>query len=226
VRSFPETSRAAFEPAAATFHMKSLTYFFAFAALAVNGVSADNPTDASSPPLATNADYRLSPRDLVQFQVYNQPDMTTAQRVTTNGELRFPLIGTVNVSGQTLRQAELLLEKQLKERGFFVNPQVILAVEQYAERYVSVLGQVNSPERIPMSVETKSLGILQAITQAGGFTRVSRTDEVQVLRINSDGKEERITVNVDELLKSKSAGSRPEFQLTAGDVVFVPERVF
>ena len=207
--------------------MKSSSYVFALIALAAPVYAAsDTAPTAEGAPLVTNSDYRLSPRDLVQFQVYNQPDMTTAQRVTTNGELRLPLIGTVNVSGQTLRQAEVLLETQLKERGFFVNPQVILAVEQYAERYVSVLGQVNSPERIPMSVETKSLGILQAITQAGGFTRVSRTDQVQVLRVTPEGREERFTINVDDILKAKTPDSQPEFQLTAGDVVFVPERVF
>jgi len=192
--------------------------------------AADTASDVSSPAtntsLITGADYRLAPRDLVQFQLYNQPDMTTAQRVTANGELRFPLVGTINLAGLTLREAELAVEKQFKERGFFVNPQVILAVEQYGERYISVLGQVKNPERIAMAVETKSLGILQAITQAGGFTRVSRTDQVQILRIGADGKEERVVVNVDDLLKAKTPGSVPEFQLKAGDVVFVPERVF
>jgi protein involved in polysaccharide export with SLBB domain len=192
-------------------------------------LAADLPAEiqqSTDLPLITDSDYRLAPRDLVQFQLYNQPDMTTAQRVTANGELRFPLVGTVNLSGKTLREAELILEKQFKDRGFFVNPQVILAVDQYGERYISVLGQVKNPERISMAVETKSLGILQAITQAGGFTRVSRTDQVQVLRLGADGKEERIIVNVDDLLKPRTSGSAPEFQLKAGDVVFVPERVF
>ena len=205
-----------------------LTALLVFAGSAQAQTSA--PSGASEFPVSasmiTNADYRLAPRDLVQFQVYNQPDMTTAQRVTANGDLRFPLVGTVNLAGKTLREAETLLEKQFKEGGFFVNPQVILAVEQYGERYISVLGQVKNPERIAMAVETKSLGILQAITQAGGFTRVSRTDQVQVLRIHPDGKEERITVNVDELLKPRTPQSASEFQLVAGDVVFVPERVF
>lgn len=208
--------------------MKALTSLIALLALA--SVAHGENTSASSIPgpasMITDADYRLAPRDLVQFQVYNQPDMTTAQRVTANGDLRFPLVGTVNLAGKTLRQAETLLEKQFKDGGFFVNPQVILAVEQYGERYVSILGQVKNPERIAMAVETKSLGILQAVTQAGGFTRVSRTDQVQVLRIAADGREERIVVNVDELLKPRTAGSAPEFQLIAGDVVFVPERVF
>jgi protein involved in polysaccharide export with SLBB domain len=206
-------------------HLLALLVSAGFAQAQTTG-PAETTASMVSPSMTANADYRLAPRDLVQFQVYNQPDMTTAQRVTANGDLRFPLVGTVNLAGKTLREAESLLEKQFKEGGFFVNPQVILAVEQYGERYVAVLGQVKTPERIPMAVETKSMGMLQAITQAGGFTRVSRTDQVQVLRIHPDGKEERITVNVDELLKPRTPESASEFQLVAGDVVFVPERVF
>ena len=206
-------------------HLLALLVSAGFAQAQTTG-PAETTASMVSPSMTANADYRLAPRDLVQFQVYNQPDMTTAQRVTANGDLRFPLVGTVNLAGKTLREAEFLLEKQFKEGGFFVNPQVILAVEQYGERYVAVLGQVKTPERIPMAVETKSMGMLQAITQAGGFTRVSRTDQVQVLRIHPDGKEERITVNVDELLKPRTPENASEFQLVAGDVVFVPERVF
>ena len=178
-----------------------------------------------SPASAATPDYRISPRDLVQFQVFNQPDMTTSQRVSANGELRLPLLGTYAIAGRTLREAEEQLEKLYQSGGFFVSPQVILSVEEYGERFVSILGQVQNPERIPLSVETKSIGILQAITQSGGFTRVARTDQVQVLRVSPEGREERLTVNVDDLLRPGRSGVS-EFQLQSGDIVFVPERVF
>ncbi len=178
-----------------------------------------------SPASTASPDYRISARDLVQFQVFNQPDMTTAQRVSANGELRLPLLGTYAIAGRTLREAEDQLEKLYQSGGFFVAPQVILTVEEYGERFVSILGQVKNPERIPLSVETQSIGILQAITQSGGFTRVARTDQVQVLRIAAGGREERLVVNVDDLLRPGRSGVS-EFQLQPGDIVFVPERVF
>ena len=178
-----------------------------------------------SPASTASPDYRISARDLVQFQVFNQPDMTTAQRVSANGELRLPLLGTYAIAGRTLREAEEQLEKLYQSGGFFVAPQVILTVEEYGERFVSILGQVKNPERIPLSVETRSIGILQAITQSGGFTRVARTDQVQVLRIAAGGREERLVVNVDDLLRPGRSGVS-EFQLQSGDIVFVPERVF
>src|SRR4051812_27873604 len=69
------------------------------------------------------SDYRITARDTIEFQVYNQADMTSVQRVTSTGEVRLPLIGTVKIAGSTLRQAELLLEALYRSDGYFVEPQ-------------------------------------------------------------------------------------------------------
>jgi polysaccharide export outer membrane protein len=88
-----------------------------------------------------------------------------------------------------------------------------------------VLGQVRSPGRITMPPETDSIGILQAITQSGGFTRIARTDSVQITRRSADGTTQSMVVDVRELLNARRPAEKREFQLMAGDVVFVPERV-
>src|SRR5476651_2644495 len=103
--------------------------------------------------LATNADYRIASRDTIQFQIYNQLDMATVQRVTSTGEVRLPLIGTVKVANLTLREAELQLETLYRSGGFFIEPQVILSVSQYGDRFVAILGQVKNPERIALASE-------------------------------------------------------------------------
>lgn len=182
--------------------------------------------DAAELPATANADYRITARDTLQFSIYNQTDMTTTQRVTSTGEIRLPLIGTVKLAQLTLREAELLLEEQYRTGGYFVDPQVIVSVQKYGDRFVSVLGQVKNPDRLVLASEDNTIGILQAITQAGGFTRVARTDAVQVLRTGIAGQEERLTVNMDEMLRPKSVLNIQEFQLKPGDIVFVPERVF
>lgn len=172
-------------------------------------------------------DYRIASSDTIDFQVYNQPDMTTVQRVTSTGEVRLPLIGTVKVAGTTLREAESLLEGLYRNDGYFVEPQVILSVQKYGDRFVAVLGQVKEPSRIPLASEENNIGILQAVTQAGGFTRVARTDAVQVLRAGAKGGDnERLIINMEDILHPKNAAKGQEFQLQPGDIVFVPERVF
>lgn len=173
-------------------------------------------------------DYRLAPRDLVEVQLFNQADVHTAQRLTANGEIRLPLVGRVSLEGLTVREAEERIEKLFQNGGYYVDPQVIVSVQQYADQFIAVFGQVRNPGRIPLLAEINSLGILDVITQAGGFTRIARTDAVQITRTGTgpNGENERFVVNVQELLDSRRPGESSEFQLLAGDVVFVPERAF
>jgi polysaccharide biosynthesis/export protein len=194
------------------------------------GLVPSSAVEAGSAPAsarAANEDYRIAPRDYIQFQIHSQPDTTTHQRVTANGELQLPLLGTIKLAGLTVREAEIMLKERYREGGFFVSPQVILSVEQYRERYISLLGQVKNPDRVALPMEANSMGVLHAIARVGGFTRIARTDAVQILRTAPDGMEARITLNLDEFLKPKPAApASAEFQLEPGDVVFVPERAF
>jgi protein involved in polysaccharide export with SLBB domain len=170
-----------------------------------------------------NADYRIVPRDQIRFQVTGETDDPLLQRVSSAGEISVPLLGAVKVVGLTLRAAETLMEKLYRDGGFYLNPQVILSFETYAPRSVSVLGQVNNPSSIDFSIEREQMGIVSAITRAGGFTRVARPDAVKVMR-TVDGKETVMTVNVSAYLNETSKDE--EFKLMPDDVVFVPERVF
>ena len=168
-------------------------------------------------------DYRIAPRDNIQFQIFEETDSLLLQRVSSAGEISIPLIGSVKVKGLTLRQAEALIEKRYRDGGFFLKPQVILSFDSYAPRSVSVLGQVNNPNQIDFSIERGDIGILTAITRAGGFTRVAQTDAVKVMR-TVDGKETSFTVNVSAYLNTKDGDQ--QFKLMPDDIVFVPERVF
>lgn len=181
-------------------------------------------SDGGNTPLS---DYRIGPRDLVQFQIYEEPDTRIVQRVSASGELPLPMIGVVEVAWLTLREAEEKLSSLYIEGEFFVNPQVILVLEQYAERSVSVLGQVAKPEQILFPLEANTLSIVQAITLAGGLTRLARADSVQVTRMGDGGVEHRMTVNVEAYLANRRRDADMEgFDLLPGDIVFVPERSF
>jgi len=192
---------------------------------------ADPPATPAAPAGATAPqgsgpdarDYRIAPRDNLQFQIFEEPDSLLLQRVSSDGEIAVPLLGSVKISGMTLRQAESYIEEHYREGGFYLKPQVILSFESYAPRSVSVLGQVNNPNQIDFSIERGDIGILTAITRAGGFTRVAQTDAVKVIR-TIDGKETTFTVNVTAYLNDKDATQ--QFKLMPDDIVFVPERVF
>lgn len=185
--------------------------------------AADPAAPATETPAVDASDYKIVSRDQIRFQVTGEADDPLVQRVTSAGEISVPLLGAVKVAGLSLRESETLLEKKYRELGFFLNPQVILSFESYAPRTVSVLGQVNNPTQVEFSIEREKMGIVTAVTRAGGFTRVAQTDSVKVMR-TIDGKETVFNINVSAYLNE--AAKAQEFKLMPDDVVFVPERVF
>jgi protein involved in polysaccharide export with SLBB domain len=168
-------------------------------------------------------DYRIVSRDQIKFQVTGELDDPLIERVSSAGEVSIPLLGAVKIGGLSLRQAESLIEDGYRRGGYFLKPQVILSFESYAPRSVSVLGQVNNPSSVDFAIEKDDMGIVSAITKAGGFTRVARTDQVKVTR-NIDGKDTTLSVNVAAYLDETS--KVVQFKLQPDDIIFVPERVF
>jgi protein involved in polysaccharide export with SLBB domain len=168
--------------------------------------------------------YRLFGRDLIEVTVHGEPDMTVQRRVDAGGTVSLPLIGSVQVVGLTLEQAQKRIADAYVAGEIFIRPQVGVTVHEYAAREISVLGQVRSPGRITFPIEARSLSIVEAVSQAGGFTRIGKSDSVRVTRMGADDREETFTVNVERMLDGRG-GSEP-FPILPGDVIFVPERVF
>lgn len=171
-------------------------------------------------------DYRLAPRDQIVFEMFNEPDIKTTQRLSSQGEMTLPLIGSVTLAGTTLREAEQQIRERYVAGGFYVDPHVILSVAEYGAHFVTVLGQVNRPDRVELPIEASTVGLVEAITQAGGFTRLARTEAVQITRQTAQGTERHMTIDVREFLGRRGSGGVDEFLLYPGDVVFVPERIF
>jgi polysaccharide export outer membrane protein len=89
-------------------------------------------------------------------------------------------------------------------------------VKEFNSRKVSVFGQVRKPGTMPYG---DGMTIVEAVSQAGGFTGMARRNAVTVTR-KREGKEIKYTVPVEKI----GEGSAANFYLRPGDVVFVPER--
>ncbi len=113
------------------------------------------------------ADLRIAAGDLLSVKVYDTPEMTDSYRVDQAGNITLPLCGKVNVQGLSLSDAAARIESALKDGQYLTNPQVTVDVEQYAGQYVTVLGEVANPGRVPLIAPT-TLG--EVLAQAGGVT--------------------------------------------------------
>lgn len=167
--------------------------------------------------------YHLSARDLIRVSVFGEPDLTVERRIDGNGTLSLPLLGSIRLQGLTVPSAEEAIRKLYIEKEIFVHPQISVAVLEYVRREISVLGQVKEPGKIVLPIETESIDIVDAITKAGGITRIGRSDSVRVTRKNATADDKPITVDVQRMLTG--LGGSKTFMVFAGDVIFVPERI-
>ena len=202
---------------------RSVLFLRTVAAFCLSVAAAIHLSGQDDKPRLYSADYRIVARDELKFQVTGETEDPLVERVSTAGEISIPLLGAVRVAGLSLREAENLMERRYHDGGFFIKPQVILSFNSYAPRSVSVLGQVNNPSSVDFVIEREQMGIVNAITKAGGFTRVAQPDAVKVMR-TIDGKDTAFVVNVSSYLNETS--KEAEFKLLPDDIVFVPERVF
>lgn len=173
------------------------------------------PSEYPSQPIEVEGNTTLGPGDVFAVRVYNQDEMSDDYAVSGDGTISFPLIGVVAVTGKTPSQLEVELRERLAD-GFFKNPQVSVLVKEYNSKKVSVFGQVRRPGTLPFG---DGMTIVEAISQAGGFTGMARRNAVTVTRDEAEGQK-KYTVPVERIGK----GSAANFYLVPGDVVFVPER--
>lgn len=170
--------------------------------------------------IAPTIDYVLQPSDLIRVIVFQEGDLQRDVRITQEGSVSLPLIGTIELKNKSVHQAEDTI-RQLYDRDFLVNPQISITVLEYSQRTAQVIGAVNSPGAIAFPPEQK-MGLMEAIARAGGFSRLAERRRVRLTRTLADGKTENFTINVDELIQGNSA---EPWLLVKGDVIFVPERL-
>jgi len=126
---------------------------------------------AASRAQPTREDYVLQPQDVLRVHVFQEDEINKQGEVSLSGDstVTLPLIGTVNLSAKTVRQAEEHIRTQFDT--YLVKPQVSVIVLKYSDRSVSIIGAVNSAGRVQFPQE-RGLTILEAITLAGGHSRL------------------------------------------------------
>ena len=170
--------------------------------------------------IAQDANYKLSANDLLDFRVFQEPELDGVIRVSGDGTAIFPLIGAVNVVGKTVTQATEEIKARYRD-GYLVYPQVSLTVRTYAQKLFTVLGQVQKPGSYDMK-GSDEITLLQAIGMAGGYTKIANPGRVTVKR-QHDGGERLIRLDAKRMARGDDSAS---FYIKPGDVITVAESLF
>jgi len=166
-------------------------------------------------------DAPINPQDLLEVRVYQEDDLRREVRVSDSGSITLPLVGSVKVAGRTVAEAESMLAQLLGE-DYLIDPQVSIFVKEYQDKRIFILGQVHHPASYPLPMD-KRLTVVEAISQAGGFTELAALDRTCVIRIR-DGLTERITVKVSDI--THHGDRMKDIPVLPNDIIFVPEVFF
>jgi protein involved in polysaccharide export with SLBB domain len=164
------------------------------------------------------ANYRISPNDVLDFKVFQESDLDAQVRIAADGTAIFPLIGSVNIGGKTVSEATGILRRHYLN-GYLVNPQVSLIIQTYARRTFTVLGQVNRPGAYEI-VGDQSIGLLEAIGMAGGYTRIADPGKITIRR-TENGQDQVFKVNAKH--PGKAVDVLNQYRAQSGDIITVGE---
>jgi len=157
----------------------------------------------------------LGTGDTVRITVFQNPDLTTEARISEKGTVLFPLVGEIEVSGQSPSGAANRIAESLKKGNYMKNPQVSVAVLTVRSRQVSVLGQVARPGRYALD-DTSSM-LTDILALAGGIAPTG--DERVTAVITREGKSQKVVVDMPRMYSTGDLSANVELQ--NGDTIFV-----
>ncbi len=197
--------------------MRFSILFFAMAVLSLGLVCAvygQLPAANSVPRAYGDSEYRLGPDDVLEVFVYKEPDLSTPTVVVRpDGKISLPLIGELPVSGKTATE----LQKEIAQKlvRFVSDPAVNVIVKEVNSAKVSVMGEVKTPGVYKIKDRAT---LFDALALAGGFTEYAKRDKVTVYRVDFNGVQQRIPINVEEQIKGKT---RDPFYVQPYDKIYV-----
>ncbi len=180
------------------------------------------PSAGAGPSVALSSgesDYVLVIGDVIELNVFREPELTTQATIARDGTVQLPLVREVALAGLTIRDARELL-RGIYDKQFLVNPQVFMNVVKYAQRKFTIMGQVARPGSYELQGGER-IDILEAIGLAGGFTRVADRGRVVIQR-KENGSVSAIRANT----KRMADGKEMPVEVQPGDVITVTESWF
>jgi len=131
--------------------------------------------------------------------------------VDTNGNIDFPVLGTIKLAGLSRIQATELIKDMLID--YIKNPIVILRIINFK---VTVLGAVASPGSF--TIQNERITILEALSLAGDITINAERKNILVIREDKGKKTyHRVDITTEGIFNS------PVYYLTQNDVIYVEQ---
>jgi polysaccharide biosynthesis/export protein len=165
-------------------------------------------------PQAAGSGYVISPGDVLDIQVWQEPNVSKAVPVRPDGKISLPLLDDVQAAGLTATALTAALTERLKK--FISDPQVTVIVSQVNSQRFYITGEVTRGGTYPLE---PGMTVLQGLASAGGFTAFANVKKIYVLR-QENGKQVKYPFNYKDAVKGKDPAQN--ILLQPADTIVVP----
>lgn len=134
--------------------------------------------------------------------------------IDNNGNIEFPMLGTIKLAGLTRSEANNLLKEKLSI--YFKKDEPPIVNIRLANFTVTVLGEVKNPGTY--TIQDEKISISEALGLAGDLTIYGKRDNIKLIReVNGEKKFANINLTSVNILNS------PYYYLTQNDVIYVEQ---
>lgn len=158
------------------------------------------------------ADYIVGPGDELGLNILTSENLTWPLKVTPTGDLLIPSVGTIHVSGKTLKQVVEDVQQFIIEQAY-PNAKVNLVLVNVRRFQIQITGAVNRPG---FKTVTPINRLTDVIGKSRGFHQFAREFDITIERANGSVDK----VNYLRFLVEGNLSNNPTF--LEGDKIIVP----
>jgi len=179
-------------------------------------------THPPAPVGAASPDYKyvIGPGDVLNIQVWRNPELSMSVPVRPDGKLTAPLVEDLPAIGKDPSALARDIEKELGK--FIRDPVVTVIVTGFVGPYseqVRVIGEAAKPQTLPYKQKMTLLDVMIAV---GGLTDFADGNGASILRTSEGGKQ--YSVRLKDLVKRGDVSANVEVK--PGDVLIIPQSWF
>ena len=195
--------------------MLSLIVLVLFVPFVFGGDPTQNQNIPQTQDAAVSTGYRIEKGDELEIKSIQNPEINTSLVVRPDGKISMPLAPEIMAAGKTPQE----LAKELADRYSveYAEPEVAVIVKTFNGHRVFVGGEVKKPGTMSLA---GPLTVLQAISQAEGFTEAAKIGDVILIRRGAKNEPTSIVVDLKRAMNGEDPSQ--DMQLKPYDIIYVP----
>ncbi|MEY8252305.1 MAG: polysaccharide biosynthesis/export family protein, partial [Colwellia sp.] len=199
-----------------------LAFYSLISGCSANILKIESPGLEKSFAYSSVSAYYIGVDDVLQVNIWKNPDLSLTVPVRPDGKISVPLLGDIIAGGKEPMQVALEIKEGLAR--YIREPQVTVILSQLrSHEFISrvrITGAVNSPSSIPFR---QGMTVLDAMLQAGGANDFAAANKAKLYRKDRQETKQYV-IYLDDILHSGMLDTN--YPLLPGDIITVPERLF